>query len=207
MGPAHLPRSIEPASKEIHVHKRMPAPRKRTGLLLSIVVPIVFVAMLVVAIAAVMGTNKRVYVVHTGSMNPTIPIKSAVVVAEHSYHLGQVITFRESGAVVTHRFIGVNADGTLVTKGDANTTADPWKVTRADVIGGVVAAPRGLGYWLVYLRNPAGFGSVLGSVLCITLIWSIANSVMKDDAAGGPTAVMVDDDSAADLYATPELVA
>lgn len=120
------------------------------------------------------GTNKRIYVVHTGSMTPTIPSKSAVLVEKRSYHVGQVISFRESGAVVTHRLVGLNPDGTLITKGDANTTVDPWKTTRADVIGGVVAAPREVGYWLVYLRNPLGAASVLFTVICIGLIWTIA---------------------------------
>ena len=92
-----------------------------------------------------------------------------------SYQASQVISFRESRAVVTHRFVGLNPDGTLITKGDANATVNPWKTTRADVIGGVVAAPRELGYWLVYLRNPLGPGSLLFAVICIALIWSMAS--------------------------------
>ncbi len=141
--------------------------------MISIGVTTVFAALLLTLVMAV-GTNKRIYVVHTGSMTPTIPSKSAVLVEKRSYHVGQVISFRESGAVVTHRLVGLNPDGTLITKGDANTTVDPWKTTRADVIGGVVAAPREVGYWLVYLRNPLGAASVLFTVICIGLIWTIA---------------------------------
>jgi signal peptidase len=161
----------------------------------SIGVSTIFAALLL-ALVVVAGTNKRIYVVHTGSMTPTIPIKSAVLVDKRSYHVGQVISFRENGEVVTHRFVGLNPDGTLITKGDGNTTVDPWKTTRADVIGGVVAAPRELGYWLMYLRNPAGLGSLIGCVVCITLIWSIANSATRSEADADVTEVRLPDAAA-----------
>ena len=56
--------------------------------------------------------------------------------------------------VVTHRLVKRNADGTLVTKGDANQTADYGSLQPSQVIGGVVAAPRLVGYWLWYLKKP-----------------------------------------------------
>jgi len=160
------------------VHKQIRRPLRRPGLLIWIGVPTIF-AVLILALVVVMGTNTRLYVVHTGSMIPTIPVKSAVLVEDRAYRVGQVISFRQDGTVITHRLVGLNPDGTLITKGDANTTIDPWKTTRADVIGRVVAAPREVGYWLVYLRNPAGLGSLAGCLICITLIWSIANSTTK----------------------------
>jgi len=159
--------------------------------LVSVGVSAIF-ATLLVALVVVLGTDKRVYVVHTGSMTPTIPSKSAVLVDERSYHVGQVISFRESGAVVTHRFVGLNPDGTLITKGDANTTVDPWKTTRADVVGGVVAAPRDLGYWLIYLKKPLGAASVLFTVICIGLIWSIAS---ESSSSPGTSTLTAEPDS------------
>jgi signal peptidase len=186
------------------VHRQNRKALRRGGLLVLIGVPTIFAALLLALVVAV-GTNKRIYVVHTGSMTPTIPIKSAVVVEKRSYHVGQIISFRENGAVVTHRFVGLNPDGTLITKGDANTTVDPWKTTRADVIGGVVAAPRELGYWLVYLRNPAGIGSLIGGVICLTLIWSMANSATRSEADADVAYVKLPDDFEADLHGTPEL--
>jgi signal peptidase I len=152
-----------------------------------------------------LGTDKSLFVVHTGSMTPTIPIKSAVLVEKGSYHVGQVISFREDGAVVTHRFVGLNVDGTLITKGDGNTTVDPWKTTRAEVIGGVVAAPRELGYWLMYFKNPAGVGSLVGCVICTSLIWSIANSATKREADADANDVRLPEDSTADRYGAHEL--
>ena len=114
----------------------------------------------------------KLYIVHTGSMSPTIPPKSAVFVQDGVYHLGQVITFESVNGVVTHRLIKRNADGTLVTKGDANRTADPGTVSPSEVIGGVVMAPRMLGYWLAYLKNPAGLASLFLTIVCLWLIYS-----------------------------------
>ncbi len=90
----------------------------------------------------------RVYIVHTGSMKPTIPSRSAVIVREGKYHVGQVVTFVEDGNVVTHRLMSMSAAGLTTTKGDANRTDDPWHVSKREIIGGVVAAPRQIGYWL-----------------------------------------------------------
>ena len=67
----------------------------------------------------------RIFVVHTGSMTPTIPSRSAVIVREGSYHVGQVISFESPNGIVTHRLVARNAQGLLTTKGDANRTADP----------------------------------------------------------------------------------
>ena len=114
----------------------------------------------------------KLYIVHTGSMSPTIPPKSAVFVQDGVYHLDQVITFNSVNGVVTHRLIRRNANGTLVTKGDANRTADPGTVSPSEVIGGVVMAPRMLGYWLAYLKNPAGLASLFLTIVCLWLIYS-----------------------------------
>ena len=115
----------------------------------------------------------RVYVIRTGSMSPTIPSKSAVVVREGSYRLGQVISYQTPNGVVTHRLVKRQADGTLGTKGDANRTADPSSIRPADIIGGVVAAPRMAGYWIVYFKNPAGLASLFLAVICAWLLYSL----------------------------------
>lgn len=116
----------------------------------------------------------RLYVVHTGSMSPGIPPESAVVVREGQYRVGDVVSFTEHGSVVTHRLIAIHPDGTIETKGDANRSADPWRVPVADVIGRVVAAPHRLGYLLMYMRTPAGGASLVVALLCLWQIWVLA---------------------------------
>jgi len=126
-------------------------------------------AVLTVAVGGVPGY--RFYAVRTASMSPTIPPRSLVVVRVGDYRLGQPVTFYRAGAVVTHRFVGRTPTGDLVTQGDANPTADASAVPPSAVVGGVVWAPRQLGYWVVYLRSPLGLASVLVS---IALLWQLA---------------------------------
>ena len=137
---------------------------------------LLLVCLALVVPAALLASGKlpyQVYIVHTGSMTPTIPSKSAVLVKKGAYHLGQVISFRTQNGVVTHRLVKRGADGSLVTKGDANRTADPGSLRPAQVIGGVLAAPRALGYWLQYLKNPAGIGSLAMTIVCFWFAYSI----------------------------------
>lgn len=121
----------------------------------------------------------KVYVIHTGSMSPNIPSGSAVLVHEGHYHVGQVITFTEDNLTVTHRLVSISPSGFTTTKGDGNPTNDPWHVPKSQIIGGVVVAPRYVGYWIIYLRNPIGLGSVLLVVLALWQIWSLTSGASK----------------------------
>jgi signal peptidase len=127
----------------------------------------------------------RVYVVHTGSMYPTIPSESAVVVREDRYRVGEVVSFTENGEVVSHRLMAIKPDGTIVTKGDANRTIDPWHVPASNIIGGVVAAPRHLGYLLTYVKTPEGGASILIAFLCLWQIWALAGEIGQAEASEG----------------------
>lgn len=120
----------------------------------------------------------RAYVVHTGSMSPTIPVNSVVIVQKGVFRVGQVITFNTSNGVVTHRLIERRPDGSLVTKGDANRTPDPGLLQRPNVIGGVIAAPPLIGYVLVYMKNPIGLASALLAIVVVWLAFSIAASYL-----------------------------
>lgn len=118
----------------------------------------------------------RVYVIHTGSMSPTIPSRSAVVVHLGHYHVGQAVTFRVRGVTVTHRLVAVDTDGRLHTKGDANRSPDPWTISPADVVGGVVLAPHLAGFALVYGRTLPG---ALSLVLALLALWQAAGLVPR----------------------------
>jgi len=147
---------------------------KRLKKVLLVSVPLLVIAAVAVFVSGVLPY--KVYVLHTGSMTPTVPSKSAVIVHEHQYHVGQVVTFTEDGETVTHRLISINAAGLITTKGDANATADPWHPPKSDIIGGVVATMPKVGYWLVYLKSPLGAGSVLLAMLAIWQIWALGSS-------------------------------
>jgi signal peptidase I len=157
---------------------------KRLKKVLVLLVLLVVVAAFGVFISGVLPY--KVYVLHTGSMSPTIAPKSAVIVEEHHYHVGQVVTFTEDGQTVTHRLMSINAQGMITTKGDANATADPWHVPKSQIIGGVVATMPEVGYWLEYLKSPLGLASVLLAVLACWQIWSLGTSVPASAPAAAP---------------------
>jgi signal peptidase len=143
------------------------------------VVALLAVPLALLATCALCETGQlpyKVYIMHTGSMSPTIPPRSAVVVRERTYRVGEVISFIEDGNIVTHRLVAVNPNGTTDTKGDANSTIDPWHVPTSDIIGSVVAAPRMVGFLLVYIRSPLGDASILIASLCMWEMWSLAKA-------------------------------
>ena len=116
----------------------------------------------------------RLYIVHTGSMTPTLRVGDAVLDGppRATYHPGEIITFRHSDLtadLVTHSVIDIKA-GKIHTKGDANRTADVWDI-RPDQVQGVVIRrfPR-MGYVLVFLRQPVGIASVVIGLLVLMLL-------------------------------------
>ena len=79
----------------------------------------------------------QTYFVLSGSMEPTIPVGSVIVLLPaqaEELGIGDVITFARPDhpeTLVTHRIVGLEpaeAGPQFVTKGDANDGADPWRV-------------------------------------------------------------------------------
>jgi signal peptidase len=78
----------------------------------------------------------RAYTIETGSMTPTLPVGTEVILTQTSaakLEVGDIITFTapSSGELVTHRIVRIGrVDGkrVFVTKGDANGLPDAWRV-------------------------------------------------------------------------------
>jgi signal peptidase I len=92
------------------------------------------------------GMSPRVIL--SGSMEPRIHVGDVIVTREvppETLTKGQVITVRDPDhhdRTRTHRLLRRAADGTIVTKGDANPQADSSHVSNADVLGlGVLRVP------------------------------------------------------------------
>ncbi len=106
-----------------------------------------------------LGTNHSY--VTTPSMYPTIPPGSEIFVrSAQDYRVGDVIEFKANGLVWAHRLVEIKPDGTYVTKGDNPQNAPDVFVpalTRKDVVGKVVLAPRWLGFPELILHHP-GYG-------------------------------------------------
>lgn len=156
--------------------------------------PIVWLLVLGAAVVAgyllFIAPNYKLYLIHTGSMRPTLPIGSAVVVHKGPVRVGQVITFRpfDGSTVVTHRLVGINANGTLITKGDANKTTDVDVVTRANVVGHVVAAPQYVGGWINFAFHTTR-GLIFDGLLLVILTALLSVPKAAEKAVGNHRAV------------------
>lgn len=107
---------------------------------LALVTPVALIALalLVVGIPLAVGSEWRT--VQTGSMRPYVSPGDVVLVtpSDEEPQVGDIIAFRDpirADRDVLHRIAGIADDGALITKGDANDVADPWRLDRSAVIG------------------------------------------------------------------------
>ena len=86
----------------------------------------------------------QLYVVETGSMIPTLPIGSNILVRQlgdgDTLEVGDIVTYTHGDSAITHRIIAIvpGEDGVTryQTKGDnPENSDDPWLVEREDVRG------------------------------------------------------------------------
>lgn len=124
----------------------------------------VILAFLPVPLAKLAGYD--IYNIISGSMEPAIPIGSAILVRSvdpGSLAPGDVIAFERGGAVVAHRVVENGAE--ITTKGDANEAADPMPVQYSSVIGRVEHSLPGVGGLLEMMTSGAGRLYAVGLVL------------------------------------------
>jgi len=132
---------------------------------------------LAAGIITVLGLGISVVRLETGSMSPTFPSDSMLLVRSvpaEEVEAGDVVTVSRDGTVpITHRVVSVIPRGSgaeLVLRGDANTVDDPepYQVARVGlVIGGI---PFG-GAALVALQSPPGLG-VATVVVALLVLWA-----------------------------------
>ncbi len=106
-------------------------------------------------------------IVATGSMEPALPAGSVVIArAQADYAVGDVLSFRQGGAVVTHRIIEETADG-FRTQGDANSAPDSETVPHGAALGRVILCLPHVGRAAMVLQGPLGILALaaVGAVL------------------------------------------
>ncbi len=144
----------------------------RIGTVLLCLVLAVAVIFLVFQVFASKGRSLpggyRPLIVLSGSMEPAMPVGSAVLtkrVSPTSVGVGDIITFaqvRSAGTTrlfVTHRVVRVIEDEgqlSFVTKGDANNTNDQTAVSGDRLIGRVVLVMPLVGHLTEFVRSPIG---------------------------------------------------
>jgi len=109
----------------------------------------------------------KLYLVQSGSMQPTVGVGSVVVGSpEKTYVNGDIVSFDVQGTgktIITHRIAykefpnGVNSDAVYMTKGDANEDFDTTKISDKNIIGKVRLVIPYLGYLASAAKKPWGF--------------------------------------------------
>ncbi|MBR3296061.1 MAG: signal peptidase I [Clostridia bacterium] len=133
------------------------------------------VILLMLPLAVLRVLDCEVYSVISGSMEPSVPVNSLVVV-RHADPLeisaGDVIAFRAGDTVIIHRVVtNLRETHELTTKGDANTREDLGKVMYRDVIGKAVFHINDMGLFFEYLSGTKGkiflaIPATTGVILC-----------------------------------------
>lgn len=106
--------------------------------------------------------GNKLYIVDSGSMEPTIKMHSLIIVKERAAEeikVGDIITYYGGDSVtrVTHRVVDEvdNGEG-FITRGDANNVDDPNPVKKESIIGEVNLSVPYLGYILRFLSSTPG---------------------------------------------------
>jgi signal peptidase len=118
--------------------------------------------------------GRQLVIIDGGSMAPTIPNGSAVIVGTHpaDVRVGDVVTIRipSSGVLFTHRVVSIETDaaGTaLRTKGDANADPDATPSPSSWVVGRVDASVPGLGYAAAALQSGTGRAALITLLIVV----------------------------------------
>ena len=139
--------------------------------LLTIEIVMIVLLALCTTVPRLVGYNE--YTVISGSMAPTIPIGSLVLVKSEDasqIEAGDVIAFQShSSAVVTHRV--VSKDDTaqeFTTKGDANESEDFEPIPYTNLLGKVVFSVPYLGNFLATIFSTTG--KIIMGVIALVLL-------------------------------------
>lgn len=135
----------------------------------------------------------RLFVVQSGSMEPTVKTGSLVIVQpENQYKKNDIITFksrpdadiRNPGLLITHRIVDIKEDKGEVfftTKGDANNAPDMESRPAGNVLGKVVFSIPYLGYPVGFAKTQTGF--ILLIVIPATIIVYSEAITIKNETA------------------------
>lgn len=106
----------------------------------------------------------------SGSMEPAFSAGDMILIhASREYGPGDIITFRDSGELVTHRIISETREGFWV-QGDANNVKDGEPVRKENIVGKVVWILPRLGTATAYVRSGKGILILAAAVLLASVL-------------------------------------
>ncbi len=158
--------------------KILPALCSVLGTLMLVLVILIAVPM---AVPRLMGY--QVYSVISGSMEPALPVGSAVYVKEtdpFAISPGDIVAYSDKGVPVTHRVIENRAAShELITRGDANPTEDLFPVPYINLLGQVKASIPVLGSVMMHFSDNAGKLFLTIFAFC-GLVLRVTGSILRE---------------------------
>jgi signal peptidase I len=148
---------------------------RATGIIRRVLDALLLALIVVVLGGVVLGklvplTGRQTIVIGGGSMEPAVPLGSAVIIKPvdaSALAVGDIVSLKAGpqNALYTHRIVAVidRPDGRWVqTKGDANADQDPTLVHASAVVGRTEMVIPLAGYLIVLLSIPAGVLFLIG---------------------------------------------
>lgn len=161
--------------------------RKRKGRMASAICRLFGILILFAVIAALLPITVprymgyEVYNVISGSMEPEIPVGSAIYVEAvdpSSIGEGDIIAFMSGGTIVMHRVVSNHTvEGYLITKGDANEEQDFGEVDYQNVRGIVARHIPHLGQLMMILSGTVGKVLLFILALCGVLLYMLGGQL------------------------------
>lgn len=112
-----------------------------------------------------------IFEVASGSMEPTITTNDLIIIKiTNKVKINDIITYRNSGAFITHRIVQTEGDY-FITRGDANNSQDI-PISTSQILGKVVKILPNLGLWKTIITTP----KILISVIVTLCLFSLAFS-------------------------------
>jgi signal peptidase I len=148
---------------------------RATGIIRRVLDALLLALIVVVLGGVVLGklvplTGRQTIVIGGGSMEPAVPLGSAVIIKPvdpATLNVGDIVSLKAGpqNALYTHRIVAVvdRPDGRWVqTKGDANADQDPTLVHASAIVGRTEMVIPLAGYLIVLLSIPAGVLFLIG---------------------------------------------
>lgn len=111
-------------------------------------------------------------IVLTGSMEPTIKAGEVIIIHEQDeYEIGDILTYRENGILVTHRIID-KTQTTYTTRGDANNTNDP-AISKKAAVGKTIFHIPYIGTFILFIQTPIGLFCVLAILIGLKVMYTL----------------------------------
>ena len=159
--------------------------------ILSVLASLLMVAVVLAALPLTLPrlAGIQIYSVLTASMEPALPVGSAVYVKScdaSQLAPGDIVTFTIGGGnalVKTHRVVSNDTGARqLITKGDANPLPDIDPVAYGQLMGKVIFTAPILGAASQALHSPTGVAACIAIFALALILWTLADKLKKRES-------------------------